>query len=488
MGYLTESSPTLWERLTIPHQNVNTRYRSRARTLSGFTLTTIYVGVVAAVGLLAAPRTVPWLAWATFGLVALCYAISRTPWPQIGAWLLTYGELGALFAFLVLTPAQQVNPQMLIFAVVPALLGTLVLMPVATVVLSVVTGVGITVMVTLVPWLDFDEVMIPYIASLVISGLAASTALIRTDEDGTHMGERNRSHSELESDIWQMAAAAEVASALMGMRELDALLREAARECVRQFELTEARIYLLDERTRRGVLARRAEVGIAVEDVAPTQQAIVRDEALIAPEDRLPPGAKAAIALPMRSGGRALGMLDLRSDTPGAFSRESVGTLQAMADQIAASIENTRLYEAARDDLRGIERLAATLASESSDPADARAPSEYSIPLKVGDETVGVIDLAPGEDGTPPDEEMRRLVEMVARRVTEALETGAYDQPGGEIALRDEALSRFSTELQAATDVDQIMTVAVREASRTLGTGRAFITLSLQPGQGEPEG
>jgi putative methionine-R-sulfoxide reductase with GAF domain len=479
----------LWERLTIPHQNVNTRYRSRARTLSGFTLTTIYVGVVVAVGLLSAPRTVPWLAWATFGLVALSYAISRTPWPQIGAWLLTYGELGALFAFLALTPAQQVNPQALIFAVVPALLGTLVLMPVATVVLSAATGAGITALVTLAPWLDFDAVMIPYIASLVIAGLAASTALIRTDEDGTHMGERSgRSKSELESDIWQMAAAAEVASALMGMRELDALLREAARECVRQFELTEARIYLLDERTRRGVLARRAEIGIEVEEVAPTQQAIVRTEALIAPEDRLPRGAKAAIALPMRSGGRALGMLDLRSDTPGTFSRESVGTLQAMADQIAASIENTRLYEAARDDLRGIERLAATLASEDGDPAGARAPSEYSIPLKVGDETVGVIDLAPGEDGTPPDEEMRRLVEIVAQRVTEALETGEYDQPGGEIALRDEALSRFSTELQAATDVDQIMTVAVREASRTLGTGRAFITLSLQPGQGEPEG
>jgi hypothetical protein len=299
---------------------------------------------------------------------------------------------------------------------------------------------------------------------------------------------RNRPHGELESDITQMAAAAEVASALMGMRELDALLREAARECVRQFDLAEARIYLLDERTRQGVLARRVEAGIAVEDVAPTEQAIVRDEAVIAPADRLPPDAKAAIALPMRSGGRALGMLDLRSSAPGAFQRESVGTFQAMADQIAASIENTRLYEAAQNDLRGIERLTTSLASESGEPEADQGESRYSIPLKVGDETVGVIDLTPGEDGAPPGDEIRRLVEIVARRVTDTLEAEDFGEVGGKVALRQEALSRFSTELQAATDVDRILTVAVREASRAFGPGRAYIALALQPGQEKPEG
>lgn len=298
----------------------------------------------------------------------------------------------------------------------------------------------------------------------------------------------DKPQTELESDIRQMAAVTEVTAALMGIRELDTLLREAACACVRQFDLTEARIYLLDGAKRQGALARRTGTDVAAENIIPTGRAVVLDRAFIASEDRLPPDVRAAIALPMQIEGQTLGMLDLRSDTPGVFRPEGAATLQAMADQVAAAIENIRLYEAARNELHGIERLTTNLADEPAEQAPAGAGSRYSIPLKVGGQTVGTIELAPGEDGAPPDEAMRRLVETVARRVTEALEMSRVDEPAGEIVLRDEELSRLSAELQAATDVDAIMAAAVREASRMLGTERAFITLSLPSEREEPKG
>jgi O-antigen/teichoic acid export membrane protein len=355
--YLNEPPRMLWGRLTTPRAGVSARYRSRARVLSGLTLVMTGVGIIAVAGLLgmslSAPGAVPWLAWGALPLVVVSYVFSRTRWPQAGAWLLTFGGFGLLLAIVVLTPAQRMHSLALALAVVPVLLGALVLMPAAAMSLTIVAGMAVTAVVTLVPGITLNEVIIPYIVTLgIITGLAALMALLQTDERGPRVDDLpDMSQTRPESDTRQMAATTEVVDGLTEVRELDALLREAVSACIWQFDLAEARIYLLYGMLRQGVLARRAGVGVAVEEVDPTSQAVVRDKAVIAPADRLPPGARAAIALPMRSNGRAIGMLDLRSDTPGAFDRVSVGALQTMADQIAAAImENTRVYEAAQDD------------------------------------------------------------------------------------------------------------------------------------------
>lgn len=57
------------------------------------------------------------------------------------------------------------------------------------------------------------------------------------------------------------------------------------------------------------------------------------------------PGIRSEVALPLILKGRVIGILDLESEKLGNYSDDHVRILQTLAPQIAASIENARLYE-----------------------------------------------------------------------------------------------------------------------------------------------
>ena len=54
------------------------------------------------------------------------------------------------------------------------------------------------------------------------------------------------------------------------------------------------------------------------------------------------------IAVPLRTGGRVLGSLNVESDQPNAFTYEDVDLLEAVATQIGGPIASTRLYREAQ--------------------------------------------------------------------------------------------------------------------------------------------
>jgi putative methionine-R-sulfoxide reductase with GAF domain len=60
------------------------------------------------------------------------------------------------------------------------------------------------------------------------------------------------------------------------------------------------------------------------------------------------PETRSELALPLRISGRVIGALDVQSMEPDAFEPEDVSVLAALADQIAFSIENTRLLHKSR--------------------------------------------------------------------------------------------------------------------------------------------
>jgi GAF domain-containing protein len=78
----------------------------------------------------------------------------------------------------------------------------------------------------------------------------------------------------------------------------------------------------------------RAALGraVVVNDIA--------DNELFRPQKHLP-DTKAQAALPMMTGGRVIGVLDVTSVSPNAFANESVRALQALANQIAVAIQTT---------------------------------------------------------------------------------------------------------------------------------------------------
>ena len=68
---------------------------------------------------------------------------------------------------------------------------------------------------------------------------------------------------------------------------------------------------------------------------------------------------RSEMALPLRVGGRVLGVLDIQSTQPNAFSPEDVTTLRVVADQLAVALDNAFLLqrmERALDELHWVQR------------------------------------------------------------------------------------------------------------------------------------
>ncbi|WP_343411101.1 GAF domain-containing SpoIIE family protein phosphatase [Candidatus Amarolinea dominans] len=90
------------------------------------------------------------------------------------------------------------------------------------------------------------------------------------------------------------------------------------------------------------------------------------------PDDpRLLPDTQAELGVPLMVEDRVLGVLDVQARELNAFTSEDLFILTALADQIAVAIEDTRLYQAAKDE--------AAISSALLDVANAMA-RPYRVP------------------------------------------------------------------------------------------------------------
>src|SRR4029450_6496381 len=58
---------------------------------------------------------------------------------------------------------------------------------------------------------------------------------------------------------------------------------------------------------------------------------------------------RSELDVPLKVGGRVLGVLVIGSEQPNAFAEDDVPFVETLADQIAVAIENARLLERARE-------------------------------------------------------------------------------------------------------------------------------------------
>ncbi len=69
------------------------------------------------------------------------------------------------------------------------------------------------------------------------------------------------------------------------------------------------------------------------------------------------PMTRSELVLPLLIRERVLGVLDIQSDQPRAFSVDDIDVLQTLADQIAVAIENARLLDESQAALQQLEAL-----------------------------------------------------------------------------------------------------------------------------------
>jgi GAF domain-containing protein/HAMP domain-containing protein len=160
-----------------------------------------------------------------------------------------------------------------------------------------------------------------------------------------------------------LQAAAEVSRATTSVLDPDELLRQVVDLVRERFGLYYVGLFLLDEERRFAVL--RAGTGKAGRQmlaqghkleaggesmigwcVASAKARIALDvgEEAVRFKNPLLPETRSEMALPLRSRGRVIGAMTVQSSQEAAFDEADIAVMQTMADQVAVTIDNARLF------------------------------------------------------------------------------------------------------------------------------------------------
>jgi GAF domain-containing protein/HAMP domain-containing protein len=235
------------------------------------------------------------------------------------------------------------------------------------------------------------------------------------------------------------------------------------------------------------------------------------------------PDTRSEIALPLRVRGETIGVLDVQSREPNAFSQEDLTTLQSLADQIAAAINTARLFaqqeanaaaerraygqlsaEAWQALLRGQQQLGVLSRAESTrltdEPLrpemeqalhlgqttlDAASQTQVAVPIKVRDQIVGVMSgRKPGGAGQWTQEEIA-LLQTWTEQLATALESARLYQDTQRRAAREQLTGAITAKMRESLDMQRVLQTAADEMFQAFGLEEVAIHLAADDMDGK---
>lgn len=228
-------------------------------------------------------------------------------------------------------------------------------------------------------------------------------------------------------------------------------------------------------------------------------------------------GADANLSLPLASGERLLGLINIQTASSNLQDVEQQA-LQTFADQIALSVENIRLVnqlqtqvqeievlagrtiQGAWDQLRGggaigytYDRLQVLPADESFTPEvanqllagrsaafitnDTPPRARLVAPIGLRENIIGVIGYDHADAHHEWQDDERAMLETVATRVSLALENTRLVAEAQQRAERERVISQVSARMRETLDIDTILKTAVNELRQSLALNEAEVRL-----------
>jgi GAF domain-containing protein len=231
------------------------------------------------------------------------------------------------------------------------------------------------------------------------------------------------------------------------------------------------------------------------------------------------PNTRSEVALPMSSGGKTTGVLDVQSTEAGAFSREDLQVLTALANQVSIALENARLLTETRTALLQVQEVynefTRTAWSRTVTQADQhgfrfqtgriellenalQAPEVASavhsgevmsnqtngskknsatlaVPVKLRNEVIGVLHLESNDPLKHWQEDEISLVQAVAERAAFAMENARLFQDARRRAAKESLISEASARIGGALNLENILRTTAEELERVLGGSEILI-------------
>ncbi len=349
----------------------------------------------------------------------------------------------------------------------------------------------------------------------------------------TELEQANRRYERRARRFEAIAQVARAAAANQTLEDLLALLVQVIGE---KFEYYHAGIFLLDDNREhaelraanseggRRMLSRNyrihiGQTGILGVVAATGEPRIALDTGADAAflNDPDLPDTHSQMALPLKAAGVVIGVLDIQSTEPNAFSEDDIEVLSTLSDQVATAIQNARYYESTQElveeaqrvtgaylqdswhTLQAQERLIGFVADGTSvkpsdQPVDSALLSKVSlrdqpfvengekpriaVPLRLAGNVVGILNINLDEDHEWENDEID-IAKAVADRLSLALEAATLLETTQKRAEIERLTADITGKIGSTTQFDSILRTAAEELSHAFGGSEVLV--QIQP-------
>jgi len=339
---------------------------------------------------------------------------------------------------------------------------------------------------------------------------------------------------ELESQSQRLRVAAEIAKDATSTRNLSELLERAGQLIQDRFGFYHTGLFIIDANKEFVVLTasptdagkqmmangHKLRVGYTgiVGRVASTGEArVVLDISLDTTHEHNPllPNTRSEMALPLRVENEVIGVLDVQSDQPQAFTEDDIAAIQILADQLATAIERARLLQQLEQNLKDLEQVYRRTTRESwksiteselisnfgyrfdniriqplnevpalgqramqdgtkiSETNDRKQES-VAIPIKLRGQSIGAVTVKLKEGHK---QITINTIEQAVERLAGALESARLFEEARQRAEREQAISQVTSAISSAPEFDAILRTAVEEIGKSLGDSEVSIRI-----------
>jgi GAF domain-containing protein len=225
------------------------------------------------------------------------------------------------------------------------------------------------------------------------------------------------------------------------------------------------------------------------------------------------PNTRSEVAIPMKSRGEIIGVLDVQSTEEGAFSTEDLQVLAALANQVSIALENTRLLTETRATLTQVQEIYNEFTRTEWTRTVARAEQHgfrfqsgriemlenplpnpeviqavqrgevmtaqtngsrqkqaaVAVPVKLRGETIGVLHIESNDPLKQWQEDEISLMQAVAERAAFAMENARLFQDARRRAAKERRISEASARIGGALNIENILQTTAEELERVLG-------------------
>lgn len=308
----------------------------------------------------------------------------------------------------------------------------------------------------------------------------------------------------------QLRAINEVGRVATSILDPDELLKRVVNLITKEFGYYYSAVYLIDNTGQRCDLkAATGEAGrvlleskhqIEINNINIIGKSIHTRQAQILsqPGDKsvrlnnpLLPYTRSEISLPLLVGDQILGVLDVHSTQDAAFYGQDIETLQNMANQVAISLDNARLFQETRQRLNELRNIQKQYLHEAwidsnlphggislvvGDDSYTSEENQVEIPIALRDQFIGKLTLTGEEALTAED---KNWIQAVAAQTALALENARLLEESQSAATREKFVTEITNKIWASTSINGVLQTTVRELGQILDATEATIELNF---------